>query len=218
MVNTGILYAITAGVSAVTIYVIINRITHTEHKELIDKKLIRLMCFLCVFCVIDMLWGLLSSRLIINDQILYAVFTYTFHFGAALSAFLWAGYAIHYLKVDDKYKTILNCCRFVVLFVQLTVLISNIWTRNFFYVDSEAYYHSYELRNFMFIMQFLYYIALFCSHILRLQLIRVRWIPIPTDVIIRHLHSPAFPLLSVSDRCSGRMRQCIHWDSCLLRF
>lgn len=164
MVNTGILYAITAFVSCITIFVIINRILATEHKELIDRKLVNLMWFLCCFCVIDTIWGLLTSRLFINNQILYSIFTYAFHLGAALSAFLWARYVVGYIKVDEKYNILLNTSCGIVLFIQLTVLISNIWVKSFFYVDEQAYYHSYELRNFMFGMQFAYYFALiaFC--------------------------------------------------------
>ena len=164
MVNIGIIYAITAGVSCITIYVIINRILATEHKELIDKKIVNLMRFLCFFCAIDMVWGLLTSRLFINDQVLYSIFTYAFHVGAALSAFLWARYAVNFIKVDERYNILLNTSCGIALFIQLTVLIANFWTRSFFYVDEEAYYHSYELRNFMFGMQFVYYFALilFC--------------------------------------------------------
>lgn len=170
MVNIGILYAITAGVAAITIFVIQNRVVTTEHKELIDKKLVALLRFFNIFCIVDMIWGLLSSGLYNVSQLVYAIFTYAFHLGAAMSAFLWAGYVIRYLKVSEKSSVILNTCRGVVLTVQLTVLISNIWTKSFFYVDAEAKYHSYELRNFMFVMQFLYYITLIVSSIITLCL------------------------------------------------
>lgn len=170
MVNIGVLYAITAGVAAITIFVIQNRVVTTEHKELVDKKLVVLLRFFNIFCIVDMIWGILSSGLYNVSQFVYSVFTYAFHLGAALSAFLWAGYVIRYLKVSEKSSVILNTCRGVVLTVQLTVLVSNIWTKSFFYVDAEAKYHSYELRNFMFVMQFLYYITLIVSSIIILCL------------------------------------------------
>lgn len=172
MVNVGILYAITAGVSSITIYVIINRILATEHKELINTKLVNLMRFFTVFCLVDMIWGLLTSRLFINNQILYTIFTYAFHLGAALSAFLWAGYVIHYLKLDTKYRRVLSGCLGTVFLIQVSVLVSNLWTKSFFYVDKEANYHSYELRNFMFLMQFLYYIALILFSIIKIFISR----------------------------------------------
>lgn len=167
MVNLGVLYAITAGVGGITIYVILNRILSTEHKELIDRKLVNLLIFFCAFCTVDMIWGLLSSNLLIKSQLIYTIFTYGFHLGAALSAFLWAGYVMHFIRVNRKYQRILNVCRNIVLIIQLTVLIANIWTNVFFYVDANADYHSLKLRNFMFFMQFLYYIALIIfSHIM----------------------------------------------------
>lgn len=160
MVNTGVLYAITAGVGGLTIGVVLNRLLATVHKEIVDYKLVNLLSFFIAFCTIDMIWGLLSSRLFINNVLVYSVFTYGFHSFAAISAFLWAGYVIHYLKVSEKNVVILNIVRVIFLTIQITVLVSNIWNHRFFDIDSNANYHSYQLRNFMFFMQFGYYIAL----------------------------------------------------------
>ena len=168
MVNVGVLYAITAGTAAITVFTVLSRIVKTEHTELVDNRLVNLLKFFFVFCLVDASWGLLSSRLVFVNQMLYTVFTYGFHLGAALSAFLWAGYVIRYLKVNEKYTILLNVCRGVVLCVQLTVLVSNIWTKSFFYVDADANYHSYILRNFMFFMQFLYYVALIVYSLLKM--------------------------------------------------
>lgn len=68
MVNTGLLYAITAGVGALTIWVVRNRLLATEYKEQIDNKLVRLLGFLMAFCIFDMIWGLLSSRVSITPE------------------------------------------------------------------------------------------------------------------------------------------------------
>ena len=160
MVNVGVLYAITAGTAAITVFTVLSRIVKSEHTELVDNRLVNLLRFFFVFCLVDAIWGMLSSRLLIVNQILYTVFTYGFHVCAALSAFLWAGYVIHYLKVNERYTILLNVCRGIFLCIQFTVLVSNVWTKSFFYVDADANYHSYMLRNFMFFMQFLYYAAL----------------------------------------------------------
>lgn len=168
MVNEGVLYAITSGVGALTIGVVLNRLVTTEHKELVDKKLAFLMKFLLCFCMADMIWGILTSRLVLINQVVYTISTYLFHLGAALSAFLWAGYVIYYIKVNEKYIYTLNICRAIILSVQVSVLISNIWNKVFFYVDEDAVYHSYQLRNFMFYMQFMYYIILIVYCVIRL--------------------------------------------------
>lgn len=168
MVNLGVLYAIVAGVGALTIGVIGNRYKTTAHKELIDRKLVVLFRFLFLFCIADMIWGILTSQLLIVNQVLYTISTYSFHLGAAISAFLWAGYVIHYVGIDEKYVKTLNVCRGTVLSVQITVLVSNLWTHSFFSIDENAIYHSYQLRNFMFFMQFAYYIVLIVYGILRI--------------------------------------------------
>lgn len=160
MVNIGVLYAITAGVGALTIGVTYNRLSATKYKENVDMKLKRLLGFLIAFCIVDMIWGLLSSRLLIISRVLYSISTYLFHLGAALSAFLWFGYVIYYLKLDRKLVVVLNVCRFIFLAVQVGVLLSNIWVPVFFEISEDAEYHSYELRNFMFFMQFAYYLCL----------------------------------------------------------
>lgn len=165
MVNIGVLYAITAGVGALTIAAVLNRLKATKYKDNIDVKLKQLLTFLMVFCVADMIWGLLTSRLLLVNRLVYTVSTYSFHLGAAFSAFLWVGYVIHYLQLERKYVVVLNVCRGIFLAVQLGVLFSNIWTGIFFEITKEAEYVSHELRNFMFFMQFAYYICLilYCS-------------------------------------------------------
>lgn len=160
MVNLGIIYAITAGVGALVIAVVINRLETTEYKETIDKKLVNLCRFLFAFCIVDMIWGLLSSRLFFINQFVYTVSTYSFHLGAAFSAYFWAGYVISYLKLKEKVTKVLNLVRGFFIVFQVGVLLSNLWTRKLFYVNEEAVYESYQLRNFMFFMQFTYYILL----------------------------------------------------------
>ena len=168
MVNVGVLYAITAGVASLAISVILNRLTATEYKQCVDRKLAGLFKFLLAFCIADMIWGLLTSRLIIVNRTLYTISTYSFHLFAAFSAFLWAGYVIHYLNENYVTKKLLNCTRYFLIITQLTILISNIWNRKFFYVNEDAIYESYQLRDIMFVLQFAYYIILILFCIARL--------------------------------------------------
>lgn len=172
MVNYGVLYAITAGVGALVIAVILNRLLSTEYKELIDRKLVNLCRFLLAFCIADMIWGVLSSRLFIISQFWYTISTYSFHLGAALSAYFWAGYVISYINERKTIVNILNVLRGILIFVQVSVLFSNIWNRRFFYVNEDAVYESYQLRNFMFFLQFTYYIILIVFGIVKLIYLR----------------------------------------------
>ena len=158
--NIGIIYAIVAGASVIVISVLRNRTLATDFKETIDKNFVVLLRFMQIFCIIDMIWGLLTSQLFIVNQLLYNIFTYGFHLMAALSAFMWTGYTLHYLGLRTKIRYIVLIFRRLFLLIQLTVLGSNIYTHWFFYVDEDAVYHPYFLRNFMFYMQFAYYILL----------------------------------------------------------
>ena len=154
------MYAIVAGVSAIVIYVIYNRMKATKYKELIDKPFCVLLNFLGIFCIADMIWGILSSRSIIINAPLFNVSSYSFHALAALSAYMWAGYTLNFLHIKDSFQIVVKVLRRLFLFIQYSILISNIWTQNFFMVDENAEYHSYKLRNFMFFLQFAYYILL----------------------------------------------------------
>ena len=160
MFNIGVMYTIVAGVSMFVIAVLNNRMQATEHKDIIDRPFCVMLSFLCLFCCADMIWGALSSGLLINNQLLYTISTYGFHFFAALSAYMWSGYILKYVGVRDGLQQLVAVMRAVFLMIQFTVLITNIWNRRFFWVDENACYHAYELRNFMFFMQFAYYIVL----------------------------------------------------------
>ncbi len=170
MVNVGVLYAITAGVAAMVVAVIYNRLNATGFKDQIDQKLSYLIRFVLIFCMVDMLWGLLTARLhpVLINQFLYSIFTYAFHCGAALSSFLWFGYVIHYLDEERAASMkVLNIIRGTLLTVQFLILISNLWNHKFFSIDADAQYHSYVLRNTMFYLQFAYYIGLILNGIIK---------------------------------------------------
>lgn len=160
MFNIGVMYAIVAGVSAIVILVLLNRVYATEYKEIVDVPYSILLKFILVFCIADMIWGLLTSRNFIVNQVVYTVSSYSFHLLAALSAYVWAGYTIRYIALKDATQKIVKVCRGIFLIIQILVLVSNIWSNQLFWIDEDAYYHAYKLRDFMFYMQFAYYIVL----------------------------------------------------------
>lgn len=168
MFDIGSLYAIDAAVAAIVIFIIFLRLMSTKYKELIDKPFCLLLAFFFVFCVVDMFWGALTSDAFIKNRTLYIIFTYLFHVGAAFSAFVWAGYVISYVRASKRERIILNIFRIILISIQLEVLISNIWTGVFFTINEQGEYEPYELRQFMFFLQFAYYISLIIFAIIRL--------------------------------------------------
>lgn len=160
MFDIGFLYGIVASVAMILIILIYTRAKATKYKELIDKEFCKILLFFSAFCFVDMVWGLLTSSAIQNSRLSYVVFTYGFHLFSAFSAFMWAGYAIYYIKAEGTLKTVLNIFRYTFISIQITVLASNIWTGLFFAIDENSVYKPYKLRNFMFFLQFAYYFIL----------------------------------------------------------
>lgn len=169
--NVGVMYAIVAGVSVIVLSVLLNCAKATEYEEIIDKPFCLLIKFLIVFCVADMIWGVLSSRLVLVNQLVYTISTYSFHALAALSAYMWSGYVLKYVGVNDRIHAAVSLGRKIFLVIQYCVLFSNIWIKIFFWVDENANYHSYELRNFMFFLQFAYYVIIIIYAFIRLVLL-----------------------------------------------
>ena len=160
MFDVGLLYSITAGVACIVVLIMYFRTMATDFEELIDKPFLKLTNFVVIFCLIDAIWGLLTSSVTGNHRIAYIIFSYLFHFGSACSAYVWAEYVINYIGVEGRKKTVLNFARGILLMFQSAVLSSNIWTGAFFVVDAEGNYITYQLRNFMFALQFAYYIII----------------------------------------------------------
>ncbi|MCQ2518157.1 MAG: ATP-binding protein [Lachnospiraceae bacterium] len=169
MFDIGLLYAIVAGVAVFVVLLIHNRANATEREELIDKPLNVLLVFLAAFCSADMIWGILSSSMFETNRLMYIISSYSFHLGAAFSAFVWAGYVINYVGVSGRNKITLNILRGIFIVMQMAVLISNIWTGWFFVVNEDCVYEAYDMRDFMFFMQFAYYVVIIVFCLLRLS-------------------------------------------------
>ncbi len=159
-IDIGLLYSIVAAVSLLVVIILFFRTRATRHKEIIDTHFCKLLIFMAVFCFVDMVWGALTSEYIDNNREIYVIFTYGFHAFAAVSAFMWAGYAARYAQFSDRERHIVNVLRYIFVLIQLGVLISNNWNHYFFSIDENGVYHAFVLRNFMFAMQFAYYVIL----------------------------------------------------------
>ena len=157
--DLGLFYALVSAVCLIITLIILNRVTSTEYKNIVDKKQVRLFRFFAVFCSVDTVWGLYESRLLlIHDDTLMFV-TYVFFMLSFFSAFLWMGYMTHYMKISGRAKTAMNIIRTVLLIGQLGVLISNIWLSQSFSLDEQGEYEVGILRYIMFGLQFVYYIC-----------------------------------------------------------
>lgn len=170
MFDIGIMYAIVAAAGIFVCGIILNRARTTEYPELIDRHLCRLLIFFMLFCTVDAVWGVLTSEVTHNGWLPYAIMTYAFHFAAALSAFIWAGYVIYYIDPEYMTKSGLNIARAILLMIQMVSLLSNIGTSDFFKITKDGVYHAYRLRRLLFVFQFAYYVILIiCGIVLYLK-------------------------------------------------
>ena len=165
--NIWVVYTVTSLVNMFQILLILNRVKATEYKETIDEPLCRMLKFFALFCVIDGLWGVFDSQLFVRSQFGFTMVAYGYHTMAALSAFIWFGYAMHFMKISGTDKEILNGLRFLLLAVQAVTLGSNLFTHTAFYIDENCHYSSGNFRIVLYTLQFLYYIILLIYGTLR---------------------------------------------------
>ena len=115
--------------------------------------------FFIIFTLFDAAWGIIGAYTGKHPNgafvIIYTVSSYIFHLLALLSSFAISIYSTHYLKPKPKMNVFIWIMRMIIIVVQLTLLIQNIWTGTFFTVDSEGLYHAGFLRAPAFLLQFL---------------------------------------------------------------
>lgn len=155
--DLGILYGIVAFCCAGVNFIIQNRSNKAIFNKGIQKPFARLLIFFIIFSICDGIWGFLVSPLIFVQLSLLKIFTYIFHTGAALSAFMWLGYMLAYMKVGDKAKSFFNKLRCVVFIFQLCLLFQNLFTHVLFDIADDYTYNPTPYRNLTFYVQFIYF-------------------------------------------------------------
>lgn len=157
VMDLGILYGIVAFCCAIVNAVIQNRSNKAIFNHKIQKPFSKLLYFFIIFSVVDGIWGFLVSPICFKNLFLLKLFTYLFHTGAALAAFMWVGYIFEYLQIKDNIKKDFNLIRYVIFVFQLCLLFQNLFTRNLFNISDEYVYLPTPYRNFTFYVQFMYF-------------------------------------------------------------
>ena len=161
-IDLGFIYAINAFVSFLVILIVLNRSRTTVYRETVDRRYSQLLIFFLGFTLVDGIWGLFFSDVVMINRTGLLLFTYGFHGMAAWSAFMWSGYLVHYMNVTGTEKRLLNITRHALITAQMGLLISNIWTHKAFWIsyDMIPRYNTGNLRTIMFLLQFSYYALL----------------------------------------------------------
>lgn len=156
--NIGVIYLITAVICMFFNILILERTIATKYKETIDKSFCGMLIFFAVFNLVDMCWGIFFSKEYIISQAGFIIVGYMYHSFAAVSAYVWLGYTIHYMGL--RQKNTLDLIRKILLVIQVVLLATNSFTRAAFDVDALGNYSMGSLRKFLYAMQFFYYIVL----------------------------------------------------------
>lgn len=157
--NVGIIYMITSGVCLIQLLVILNRTTTTEYSEVIDLRFCRMLHIFAIFCIMDFLWGLCSSNELPLSSGFFTLVSYGYHSLAALSAFIWLGYILYYTDASPKATRVINALRYVLISIQFIALASNLFTHKAFSVSPTNEYNMGELRLFLYLLQYTYYVV-----------------------------------------------------------
>mgnify|MGYP003315319885 CR=1 FL=1 len=151
-----IMYAYIGVVCAFILGIVLNRTRATAFKNIIDKKLCSVFIFFIVFCFFDAFWGIVGSRMA-KVPYLYEISSYAFHLLAALSSIFISWYSAQYFGFKDKTAKILTLLRCIVFLGQISLIVQNFWTKNYFTIDADGIYHAGNLRRVGFYLQYLQY-------------------------------------------------------------
>ena len=168
-IDLGLFYALTSFVCLVIIAIILDRVVATSHRELIDKKLVRLLSLFLCFCFVDFIWGLFESRLLLVNDTGLTVTTYIFFIMAFLVGFIWTGYMIRYVRMEGRERIVANCVRGVLLTAQLGLLFADLVVNEAFFLDANGLYQTSAYRSYLFALQFSYYLYILIHSLLRLR-------------------------------------------------
>lgn len=156
--NVGIIYLLTAIICMFLNISILERVQSTRYKETIDMPFCDMLVFFAAFNIVDAGWGAFFSKEIIISQIGFICIGYLYHSFAAVSAYVWVGYLIHFMGLNTKNK--LNLARKLLLILQIAAIASNAFTKAAFDVDVMGNYTTGPARKILYMLQFSYYIVL----------------------------------------------------------
>ncbi len=155
--DLGSLYGAVAFCCAFVDFIIEVRSNKAIFNKNIQIPFAKLLWFFILFSFCDGIWGFLLSPVAFKNLFLLKLFTYVFHALAALAAFMWLGYMLDYLKIYGRTKTFYNVLRYLVIFFQLILLFSNLYTHELFDISDDYSYNVTPYRNLTFYVQFMYF-------------------------------------------------------------
>ena len=157
MVN--VLYAVTAFTCALIAFILPMKVAGELKKGTkVERNFLRLIRWNGFFCLVDALWGISASELVMNDGLLFAL-SFAFHSLAALTPAFWLNFVLTYLG-DIRGRRAYQWGTLFIITVEIALLIANFGTGFLFYVDGDGVYCSTPWRKMLFYMQYATYFAI----------------------------------------------------------
>lgn len=154
------LYTVVGAVCAVVCVIILfcSDAIHSDEKEKRNRLRWLLTTFI-VFGVVDSLWGFLESNTGTFGYRPFWIISFLFHLMATLTAYTWFLFSSKYFGYEGgKRGRIVEALPFI---LALYFVIQQLYTNKLFYIDDAGVYHSGGLRQYLFYLQFFYYIYSF---------------------------------------------------------
>lgn len=152
--ETNVLYAVLALAALVVIVLLL---IYTRQEKGIQARSFRILLgVMAVFCFVDMFWGFIASKRIASTEENFRMASAMFHALAAITAFTWGKFILHYIGV--KKHAPLAIFLLIPVLVVMGLLIANHWTGCVFTVDADFRFYSGYLRPVNFVCEGFYFI------------------------------------------------------------
>lgn len=151
------MYAI-IGIMCFLICAIISQISDVLHADEITKKTKLRNLFWCFafFGVIDSLWGLIGGNVSIFGYWPFWILSFMFHIMATGCAYVWFRFSSTYFGYEGGKRG--RIVEALPMFVAAYFLFQQLFTGKIFYIDDNYEYHVGGLRQYLFYIQFFYYL------------------------------------------------------------
>ena len=154
-----LLYAVAAFTCALVVLLLPARTRSSlSRSNRIDHAFLVLTDWTVIFCLLDAMWGVAASEVIINDTFLTIAST-IFHLTAALTPVVWLYFVITYLG-NVRHKRLYFGVSYGLFVGELVLLCLNFSNGCVFYIDAEGAYHSGNLRYLLFYAQYFTYVTI----------------------------------------------------------
>lgn len=124
-----------------------------------DYKFRRLTDVMVIYCLLDALWGAFYGG-VISSPLGFTITCYCVYSGAGIVGIIWLNYMLDAIGGRTVVKNILSSVAAILLVIQVLIIISNYFTHEIFYINSEGVYFKSFGRTQLQLIQSLNYLLI----------------------------------------------------------